>query len=75
MCEFARCLDGVCDVTPAPYGDVASAGGICGPDGSIDIAGVMGSCTPDEDINLSDILNVLDAFRGLDHCCSGGERE
>ena len=50
VCEFGRCLDGVCQVTPALYGDVAGAGGLCGPDGSVDLA---------------DILAVLDGFAGV----------
>ena len=49
MCEFGRCLDGVCQVTPALYGDVASVGGVCGPDGAIE---------------LTDILAIFDEFAG-----------
>ena len=39
---------------------------------NIDIAGSEGSCTPNKLIDLSDVLNVLDAFQGLDRCCAGG---
>ena len=50
VCEFGRCLNSVCEVTPVLYGDVASAGGVCGPDGSIELA---------------DILAILDGFGGV----------
>lgn len=48
-CTFDRCVDQECDRESASYGDLASAGGLCGPDGTVD---------------LLDILAVLDGFQG-----------
>ena len=38
---------------------------------NVDMAGANGSCVSNGIIDLFDILNVLDAFQGLDRCCAG----
>ena len=51
LCSFDRCSDNLCwHDEDARYGDVAGEGGVCGPDG---------------DVNLSDIIAVLNAFADL----------
>ena len=49
-CTFDRCVENVCQYTPAIYGDVAATGSGCGPDGTVDLA---------------DILALLDGFQGV----------
>lgn len=49
-CTFDQCVDALCVNEFAAHGDVAGAGGSCGPDGVVD---------------LLDITAILDAFRGV----------
>lgn len=49
VCTFDRCVDQECHQEVTSYGDLASTGGACGPDGTVD---------------LLDILAVLNGFQG-----------
>lgn len=63
LCSFDRCIDSLCwNYLDARYGDIASPGGICAPDGGI---------------NLYDIIAVLNAFAGAyaDGCELGYAQE
>jgi len=84
-CTWHGFIDGVCVMTPRPYGDVAPPGG----DGFVDVgdilcaldcfadycscasADIFPNCAPNRICDVGDVLAMLDAFGGIDPCCGG----